>query len=91
MIAGPCRYECDILSMNHVVVGAAIGEILGSTYGAARHRGRGRCTREQRVGMGLGGAFLGVLASTAVAQVPPGRIAILGVIPLGSIMFMKGC
>lgn len=91
LIAGPCTSKCDILSMNHVVGGALIGEIFGSAYGAALPRGRGLCTRGERYGMGLGGAFIGALAAMGLAQIPPGRIGILAVVPLGSVIFLKGC
>ena len=92
LLAGtPCLRGCDFLGRNHIIGGAVAGEILGSTYGASRPRGRGRCTREERIGMALGGAFLGAIATAGVAQNPPGRISLLAVIPLGSVMFLKGC
>lgn len=90
-LGGQCKRACNVLSKNRVVGGIAIGEILGSTYGAARARGRGHCTHTERIGMGLGGAAIGALASIGTAQIPPGRISMLAVIPLGSVMFMSGC
>ncbi len=90
-IGGQCKRICNVLDKNRVVGGIAIGEIIGSTYGAARATGRGHCTHAERIGMGLGGAVIGALASIGTAQVPPGRISMLAVIPLGSVMFMREC
>lgn len=68
-----------------VVAGAMLGNIVGSAYGAAAPTGRGRCTRTQRFGMGMGGAFLGALPGLLF---PP---IMLASAPMGSVMFMRNC
>jgi len=68
-----------------VLVGAMLGTILGSAHGAAIPPGRELCSPSQRLGMGLGGAFLGALPALVF---PP---IILATAPMGSVMFMKRC
>jgi hypothetical protein len=90
-LGSQCKRACNVLSKDRVILGLGAGAIVGSTYGAARAQGRGHCTHTERIGMGLGGAVVGALASTGTAQFPPGRISMLAIIPLGSVMFMGGC
>jgi hypothetical protein len=90
-IAGGCTRKCDVFTWDEVILGGFAGAILGSTLGAARPRGRELCTREQRLGMGLGGAFLGAVAALGLAQIPNSRPAVIVTIPLGSVKFMGGC
>ena len=90
-MAGGCTRKCDVFTWDEVILGGFAGAIFGSTLGAARPTGRGLCTREQRIGMGLGGAFLGAVAALGLAQLPYSRPGVIVTIPLGSVMFMRGC
>jgi hypothetical protein len=79
-----CERDC-FGNLAVVLAGAMLGTIAGSAYGASAPEGRGRCTRTQRFGMGIGGAFLGALPSVVF---PP---IILASAPMGSVMFMRNC
>jgi hypothetical protein len=90
-IAGGCTRKCDVFTWDEVILGGFAGAIIGSTIGAARPPGRGLCTREQRIGMSLGGAFFGAVAALGLAQIPYSRPVVIVTIPLASVMFMGGC
>lgn len=91
-VGGRCRGSCtDIEGVAETVFGILVGGTIGSAIGAAMPRGRGLCTGGDRLGRGLAGAGLGLLAGIGFILVPPLEPAFIVTIPVGSVLFMRKC
>jgi hypothetical protein len=89
-----CSRYCtdpDAPGFVETVLGVLAGGTIGSAIGASLPHGRGLCTGGQRLGRGLAGASLGLVAGIGFFMVPALEPAFMVTIPVGSVMFMRRC
>jgi hypothetical protein len=73
-----------------LAIGVLAGGTLGSAIGAAWPQGRGLCTQNGRFWRALAGATLGLVTGVAIVR-EQRHVAWLGVIPVGSLLFLTRC